>query len=87
MMEYTSEAALKVVSSDGDLVNQSTLEAVAWTRMKTAFDIEPEDSQNSQPGTDKPASAGGQADEAAALESQRLRANAVVWGEFWLSHF
>lgn len=83
--EYTTEAALKVAASADGVVNQETLAAEAWSRMRAAFEEDDATPNTSTLDIDQQGSDAGRAVEAVAFERQQRKARAVVWGAFWLS--
>lgn len=85
--EYATEAALTVATARGGLVDRATFEREAWSRITAAFDKElPELGEAPVVVTADEARAR-QELESAYKELSRLRANATVWGLFWLWHF
>lgn len=87
VQEYATEAALTVATAHGGSVDRDTFEREAWSRITAAFDKElPELGEDPVAMTVEEARAR-QELEAVHKERRRLRANATVWGLFWLWHF
>lgn len=85
--EYATDAALTVATTRGGEVDQPTFERVAWSRITAAFDRELPELGDVQLAMTAEEANARQEIEAAYKEHSRLRANATVWGLFWLWHF
>lgn len=82
--EYTSEAALKVVTASTGVVNQETFETEAWRRMESAFDEEIPTLGETPVAMDAEEQKARQELEKQVHEIRRKRSNAVVWGSCWM---
>ncbi|HVW51597.1 MAG TPA: hypothetical protein VHC91_14565 [Trinickia sp.] len=87
VLEYTSESALKVATSGAGVFDKATFEAEAQKRMLAAYDDALPVLEEAPAAVDELAAKARQELEAKINEMRRQRANAVVWGVFWLSHY
>ncbi len=85
--EYATEAALTVATAHGGSVDRAAFETVAWGRIAAAFEVALPELGEVPVAMDAEEVEARQELEAAFKERSRLRANAVVWGLFWLWHF
>lgn len=84
LAEYTSEAALKLAAATGGIINKTRFEAEAWRRIGLAFKQElPQLGDPPLTATVKEHEKRQKLDKKV-QELRRQRANAVVWGGFWL---
>jgi hypothetical protein len=85
--KYTSEAALKVATANTGIIDRETFEAEAWLQVSSAFDEGLPAFSDITVVADEKTLQTRQTQEAKPNEFRRQRANAVVWGGFWLWHF
>jgi hypothetical protein len=85
--EYATESALTVATTRGGSVDRATFEREAWSRITAAFDKELPTVGDAPLAMTADEAKARQELEAAYKEQSRLRANATVWGLFWLWHF
>ena len=84
--EYATEAALTVATAHGDF-DRNAFEWEAWERITAAFGVELPEQGQVPVAKDVDEARTRQEAEAVFKDRSRLRANAVVWGSFWLWHF
>lgn len=85
--EYATEAALTVATAIGGSVDRTAFEREAWARITAAFEVALPELGEVPVAMDVDEARARQALEGVFKERSRLRANAVVWGSFWLWHF
>lgn len=85
--EYATEAALTVATARGGSVDRTAFEREAWGRVTSAFEVALPELGEVPVAMDVEEARARQDLEAVFKERSRLRANAVVWGSFWLWHF
>lgn len=85
--EYATEAALTVATAHGGSVDRKAFEEEARGRIESAFEVALPELGEVPVAMDAEEARARQELEAVIKERGRLRANAVVWGLFWLWHF
>ena len=85
--EYATEAALTVATAHGGSVDRKAFEREACGRITSAFEVALPELGEVPVAMDVEEARARQELEAVFKDRSRLRANAVVWGLFWLWHF